>query len=186
MTTTDLGIDNLAKGPQIDICTRSQAERVGMKRRINKRRKIYKTLVGSHKKAADAIYKLRDLILTDTMIAIDPGSNSLGFAVFEAGVLVESGVIAKKGAIGKRLKHMITTLSQYQAAVVVTEFVRTSTGHVYLTWASGAAVGALGADHTIEIHTGAWKKLVTASYQKTDENDAISIGRFAVEVAKET
>lgn len=158
-----------------------------MKRHPRMKRKIYKTLIGSHKKAADAIYKVRDKILTGTMMAIDPGSNSLGYAWYNNGELVESGVITKKGSIGERLAHVVSQLGKYQVPdVVITEFVRTNTGHVYLTWASGAAVAALGAKDTIEVHTGLWKKLITASYVKNDENDAVAIGALAVAIAKET
>lgn len=157
------------------------------KRHPRKLRKIYKTLVGSHRKSADAIYKLKDKILGGTVIAVDPGSNSLGYAVYTKGLLVESGTVITKGAIGERLAYMVAKLSEYDTPdVAVTEFVRTGTGHVYLTWASGAAMAALGSKNTIEVHTGAWKKLVTQSYVKNDENDAIAIGAFVVAIAKET
>lgn len=149
---------------------------------------LYKKLVGSHRREADAILKLRSKILNGHLLSIDPGSNSLGFALFRGFDLVKSGSITAKGTVGQRL-HLLMTGLQAEFAmtpdVVLVEKVRTATGHIYLTWAAGAAVAAIGAEHTIEVTTGAWKRAVSEDYEKSDENDAIAIGNFAVTLCKE-
>jgi hypothetical protein len=153
---------------------------------------LYKRLVGTHKRQADEIIKLRGKILRGTMVAIDPGSNSLGFSFWVNGVMVHSGSIKAKGTVGPRLQTLAAQLEQEGVAcgvgapdVVVIEFVRSSTGHIYLTWAAGVAVAALGAEHTLEVTTGAWRKNVDKTYVKGDERDAIEIGKFAVTLCKE-
>jgi hypothetical protein len=146
---------------------------------------LYKKLVGSHKRQADEIIKLRSKILGGTMIAIDPGSNSLGFSVWLNGEMIHSEAITAKGPIGKRLKILSNALRGFSPDVVITEFVRSNTGHIYLTWAAGAAIGALAGDHTLEVTTGAWKKNTDKTYVKGDERDAIEIGKFAVTLCKE-
>lgn len=156
-----------------------------------KARKLFKTLVGSHRKQAEAIYKLRDKILNGHMVAIDPGSNSMGYALFVSGRLHYAGSIAGKGSIGNRLKSMMNQLDGClkelgaHHMVTVVELVRSQTGHHYLTWAAGAAVAALGSEHTLEVSTNLWKKLIGPKYKKTDENDAIAIGELVLAIAKE-
>lgn len=153
---------------------------------------LYKRLVGTHKRQADAILKVRGKILGGTMVSLDPGSNSLGFCFFVCGELVHSGSIQAKGSIGKRLRKLTKALEDERCRfalpevdVVVTEFLRSNTGHIYLTWAAGAAVGAMAAEHTLEVTTGAWRKNVGSDYVKGDEQDAIEIGKFAVTLCKE-
>lgn len=163
-----------------------------MKRRVNKKRKIYKSLVGSHKKAADSIYKVRNKILDGYVLAVDPASVSLGYALYNKGVLVKSGNLQTpaKGSIGDRLasltKQLATETEQFDITVLAIEFLRTGVGHHFLVWSVGAIVSAIPCDHVVEVHTQSWKKLVTSSYKKSDENDAIAIGAFAVAIAKET
>lgn len=161
-----------------------------MKRRVNKKRKIYKSLVGTHRKGGDSIYKVRDKILGGYLLAIDPASVSLGFALYDKGVLVKSGTLKTKGDIATRLTDLCLLLREeirhYDISVLAVEFLRTGVGHHFLVWSVGAVVSEVAADHVVEVHTQSWKKLVSSSYQKSDENDAIQIGRFAVEIAKET
>lgn len=163
-----------------------------MKRRVNKKRKIYQTLKGTHRKGGDAIYKVRDKILNGYLLSVDPASVSLGYAVYHKGVLVKSGnlMAPSKAAIGDRLRRLTVQLAEeteeFDISVLAVEFLRTGVGHHFLVWSVGAVVSAVPCDHVVEVHTQSWRKLTTSSYVKSDENDAIAIGKFAVEIAKET
>lgn len=143
---------------------------------------LYKKLVGSHLKQAQAILKLKDTFATSWWLSLDPGSNSCGYALWYGLELVDSGSIQAKGSIGKRLSNIqqqfeaVLTTHQAKPEVAVVEFVRSNTGHIYLTWAAGALVATSKATHTLEISTGLWSKVKTAAYVKGDEADAFGIG----------
>ena len=155
-----------------------------------KMRRLYKLLVGSHKAAADKIYTTRTKVLGGYLLAVDPASVSLGYALFHTGVLVKSGSIQAKGDIGKRLAKLTTELKKQvegvEIDVLAIEFLRGGVGHNYLIWSAGAVVSSILADHVVEVHSQSWKKLAGAHHKKSDENDAIAIGRFVVELCKET
>lgn len=158
--------------------------------RLRRRRKLYKMLVGSHKAAADKIYTTRTKVLGGYLLAVDPASVSLGYALFQSGILVKSGSIQAKGDIGKRLAKLTTELKKQvedvEIDVLAIEFLRGGVGHNYLIWSAGAVVSSVLADHVVEVHSQSWKKLITKAYKKSDENDAIMIGKFVVELCKET
>lgn len=153
--------------------------------------KLYSRLVGSHRREADEILKVKHKILTGRLVAIDPGSNSLGFSLWDNGVLMRSGSIKSKGPVGSRLADLRAQLSceilgGFTAPdVMLLEKVRTGTGHVYLTWAAGVAAAAVCSDTVLEVSTMAWKKNTTSAYVKGDEQDAVEIGKFAVTLCKE-
>ena len=147
-------------------------------------RKLIDKLVGSHRKEAVNILKRKELILGGTMIAIDPSSLSMGYAVFKQGKLVENNVITAKGNIGFRLNKLCEMLPDISPDVVIVEKVRSNTGHIYLTWSTGAAVARYPA-FICEVAFYAWKKNVGADYEKSDARDALEIGNFAITLCKE-
>jgi hypothetical protein len=129
--------------------------------------------------------KNSDTILNGTWIAIDPSSRSMGYALVEGGNISKNGTFTtKKKQIGERLKdlHSMLDLELPEVELVVIEFVRTGTGHHFLVWGTGLAVGALGATTTIEIPTSLWAKGKDANYIKSDAADAKYIARFCIEV----
>ncbi len=148
--------------------------------------KLLSTLVGSHKKEAEAILKLKATILGSYWISLDPGSNSAGYAYWYGDQLVSKGTLSAKGSISKRLQSMVLGVGDKKPEVAVVERVRSNTGHIYLTWSAGALLAGVGATHTLEVSANAWKKLVGSNYVKTDENDAEAIGRFVLHLIKES
>ncbi len=149
-------------------------------------RKLFSSLVGTHKKEDEAILKLKHLVNDGYWISLDPGSNSSGYAYWYRDQLVSKGSIkAKKGGISKRLQEMTLAVGDKKPELAIVEKVRTSTGHVYLTWSVGALLAGLGTEHTIEVSTGAWKKAVAQDYVKSDENDAEAIGRYVLALVRE-
>ncbi len=148
-------------------------------------KKLISTLVGSHRKEADAILKLKDTISSSYWISLDPGSNSSGYAYWFGDKLVSSGSIKAKGNISERLQVMTAAMKGKAPEIAVVEKVRTSTGHVYLTWSTGALLAGVGAKHTLEISTMAWKKNTSTDYVKGDEQDAIEIGKYVLRLVKE-
>jgi hypothetical protein len=112
----------------------------------------------------------------------------MGYALMEGGQLAKNGVFkTKEKEIGKRLKELYNHLDidLPEVDLLVVEFVRTGTGHHFLTWSTGLAVGALGAKITIEIPTSLWAKCKDANYVKGDAMDAKYIAKFCIEVCED-
>lgn len=142
----------------------------------------------THKKIVKELRKHSDIILNGTWIAIDPASRSMGYALIEGGAVSKNGTfVTKKKPIGERLKdlHSMLDLDLPEVELMVVEFVRTGTGHHFLTWSTGLAVGALGAPITIEIPTKLWEKCKDKDYIKSDACDAKYIAKFCIEVCKD-
>jgi len=140
------------------------------------------------------ISKIKDKILSGWVVSVDPGSKSAGYAIFYKGRLAASGALdGGEAPIAGRLKSLFRQLSDLlvdldvpEVDLVLVEKVRTSTGHVYLTWSSGALLAATNAMKAIEITTTQWKKNTDKStYIKSDRQDAEEIGKFAIRVAQE-
>jgi len=142
----------------------------------------------THLKIVKQLRSNSDIILQGTWIAIDPSSRSMGYALVEGGNISKNGTfVTKKKPIGERLKdlHSMLDLELPEVELMVVEFVRTGTGHHFLTWSTGLAVGALGAKTTIEIPTSLWAKCKDANYVKSDACDAKYIARFCIEVCED-
>ena len=146
--------------------------------------KLINKLVGQHKKEAAAILKHKETILDGTFISIDPASKEMGYALFTGGELIENGTAEGKGAIGPRLYQILNNLPDATVALVIVEKVRFGTGHVYLTWSTSVPIAKYGTA-VCEVSTRAWKKNVDDTYEKSDERDALEIGKFAITLCKE-
>lgn len=131
----------------------------------------------------------RETILKGTLLAVDPGSKFAGYAVYKAGVLVESGVIRMgiKENIQQRLQKLYEELHVLVAApdIFATEKIRGSMSHEFLKWAVGVSVAAVRAPVLIEVPIAVWQAIKDEGYEKTDERDAQLIGKSLIWLAKE-
>lgn len=144
-----------------------------------------KTLTGDHATAGRKIQKYKEDVL-ETLLAIDPASRSIGYAYYEDGELYDSGSFEAKGDINKRLADIQEFLyTKFAPEVLAIEFIGTSTGHKYLSWSCGAIAAAFPDARLFEIKTNLWSKWRGKDYLKTDEADAIGIGKCVIEIAKE-
>jgi hypothetical protein len=153
-------------------------------------------LTGSHQKIASALQKHSDKILKGTMISIDPGSKSPGWALWMCGRLVDSGVIKTKSThnISERLASISDFLEGLpQADIVIVEKIGMMTGgpksrkaqaHRFLFWSLGAITAAVRCDTVVEIPQTLWRKYRDKDYIKSDEADAIMLGKTAKELCK--
>jgi len=122
------------------------------------------------------------------MLAVDPGSKTAGWALFEKGVLVDSGQFKASSSmpIHRRLQVLYDKFTEHQAPDVISiERLRGSMSHAYLFWAVGIAVTAVRAPIMLEVPINVWKATVPKDYVKTDQADAESIGEAVVMIARE-
>jgi Holliday junction resolvasome RuvABC endonuclease subunit len=123
------------------------------------------------------------------VVAVDPGTYNVGFAVFEATKLRASGVIEipKKLEINERLAYLLDELTKIagKADVLALELLRGQMAHAYLVWSAGVAVAAVRAPVLLEIPVVLWKAAVEDDYQKSDQNDAQMLGRSLIWFAKD-
>ena len=150
-------------------------------------------LTGSHIKIAQEILKSQKEILTGTMLSIDPGSTSPGWALWMSGNLVTSGVIKTKST--HKIAERLATIHEFieglpQADFLAIEKIGMIRGggkaqaHRYLFWSLGAITAASRTKKIVEIPQNMWFKFRGREYTKGDEEDSILIGRTALEVAK--
>lgn len=129
-----------------------------------------------------------DLILNGSMIAIDPASVRSGYAVTEAGKIIEQGVITVPATldVGKRLQYIVNTLQEdREYDVLAIELIRGKMAHAFLKFAVGAIMGGVKVQHHIEVPIIAWKAVAGKGYVKEDSEDAAMIARTVVLLAKE-
>lgn len=151
------------------------------------------------------IRKIASLICEGNLLAIDPSCGSTsslpGWAHYRGGVLIASGVIGvditmdlyprlQVVADGVRSLSYNTNASvliyEDPPAVRFHKSGRTSSGsQASLIKSVGAIMGASMADHAIGLRPSVWKKMVRATYVKSDERDAIEMGYIVIKVAKE-
>jgi hypothetical protein len=147
-------------------------------------------LVGKHLKTAEKVQKvISNLPEPATILCIDPASRSLGYAIYSSfggeWAKMKSGTITAKGDINTRLGSMAKDLKELGSPdAVFVEFIGGSTGHKYLLWAVGMVATTFPHVPLVEVQTGLWKKFVDKHYTKTDEMDAIYIGKAVLEISK--
>lgn len=149
--------------------------------------------VGSGKE----LKKLRDFcttynseILTEQLLAVDPSSKSLGWAVFMNGGLKDYGTICVAGNPHCRLRELYDSLEERfggKPSVLVIEKIRGRGSSHILVWSVGVIQAAVRSALVFEVPISFWKVLAEADplYIKTDENDAIKMGKVLIEMAKE-
>lgn len=142
------------------------------------------------------ILRLSDVILTKTILSIDPssgGTSKPGYAIFKAGKLMAAGEIdniPSKAPIGTRLHRVydeIYKLTPDAPDLLAIEMIRGKIAHEYLMFSVGASIAAGRALETIEVPTNVWKALakVTPDYTKDNSWDAQMIGKCLIEFCKQ-
>lgn len=120
------------------------------------------------------------------MLAIDPGSNTLGWALFDKGHFVRSGKISARGKdlAHTRLLHIIDELVDIAGVmhdvVCVEKLFRYNAS---LVWSVGAVIAATRPEVLIEVPIRLWQARLDENYVKSDERDAIEIGKTLIEYA---
>lgn len=126
------------------------------------------------------------LSLIGNMLAIDPGSRVMGWAIYVGGMLRLSGTVdmPQGSSISARLCSLREQLNKYFGGykfdVLVMELIPRGTSHIYLHWACGVIVSAVDTRVILQCPISSWKAVTSESYHKTDENDAIMLGATAV------
>lgn len=139
-------------------------------------------------------------VFCGSLLAVDPsiGSTSsvVGWAWYKHGVLRKSGVFTAhpENDIPTRLQAVAFQLrllyDETEPDVLAFEDItpRSFRGgafsHASLLKALGAILSVSGPTHTIRLAPRVWKRLVSASYRKSDEADAIEMGRIVVDLAQ--
>ena len=114
------------------------------------------------------------------MLAIDPSSKSMGWALYVASELQNSGVIEVKSPdVNKRLQEAYDCLQTLEIPdVLVIEEIRGAQSHDYLKYSVGVSMAAIRTPVAIAVPIVAWKAVCKTlpEYYKNDENDAKVIG----------
>lgn len=121
------------------------------------------------------------------VLAIDPGSNSLGWSLFDKGHLVRSGKISAraKDPAHTRLLHIIDDLVNavgvMHDVVCVEKLFRYNAS---LVWSVGAVIAATRPEVLIEVPIRLWQAQTSDGYFKDDEKDAVEIGKTLIHYAR--
>lgn len=134
--------------------------------------------------------EIANILLNDRFIAVDPsscaGDSRLGWALFDKQQLVMSGTLTADGDIYERLRSILAQLSPLvkdsAPAMLVLEKLRSGC-HNSLRWACSAVILSKQSGPVLEVAPIVWRKYVGKNYQKSDEQDAIEIGKAAIKEA---
>lgn len=146
------------------------------------------------------INESRRVLLRGSVLAVDPsiGSRSSmpGFAIYKSGILVTSGVLIIDHTESRwmRLKSVYRQLRNlskeygidacvYEQVPVSAHGGRSQVSHASLLMAVGVTIAAVDARAFIGIPPVSWKKFVREDYTKSDEADAVEMGRIVIEMA---
>lgn len=148
--------------------------------------KFYASLPKDYRRIYDKIKKEKDTILQGRMVSVDPSSNSCGIAVWLNGEFKEGYTIAASRStlpVAVRLSQIFNKLPQLgKVDIIFVEKVRTSTGHVFLTWSVGMLLTFFKSPKVIEIPTNFWKKVIDKDWYKSDCKDAEYIGKLVMRI----
>lgn len=153
-----------------------------------------------------ALRKALKPILEGVLISVDPscgsddgkgGGSNPGYAVFRSGVLVESGTIKLDAT--QDLVYRLQTLAwelrkvynKYSPDVLIYEAItpfrhlpgRRIGSNSSLLKALGVVMSMAGHTQAVGLRPMIWKKQISKSYLKSDEGDAIEMGKIALENA---
>jgi len=135
-------------------------------------------------KMVNLIMKCTDEILKGTLLSIDPGSNSMGYAIFKAGELEISGELkGTKGSLSHIRLHEITDqlIELDKPDVLAIELINKNK---VLIWSAGTAISSIRSQHMIEVPINLWHELREEDYEKTDALDAELIGQTVINTAR--
>ena len=133
------------------------------------------------------VAKYLQLILHGRVLAIDPASKSMGWAMYYKGELVNSGEIAapkmNTAPAWKRIGDMMAVLGARGMTFDVM-LIEKLGKNVPLIWSVGAAIGVLKPQVMIEVHYQKWHPFRPDDYIKTDKLDAELIGLAVITEAR--
>jgi hypothetical protein len=128
----------------------------------------------------------KKLLLSSTMLAIDPSSISLGWAWFQQGEMMISGTYtaASSQPAHKRLVKLMDELQKWTGAdvLVVEKMFRYNAP---LIWSVGSTITTIKPGILIECPIRVWQSFADEDYVKSDEQDAILIGTTVIQLAKD-
>ena len=133
--------------------------------------------------------KYREILHSKRFLSVDPssgGSSNPGWAIYEAGILKKSGEITLDKKIPVQIRLASITEALYNICdgqtpeILVIEKIRGNRVHSHLHWSVGAILSAVPAPVVLECPVKSWQQICPAGYQKTDESDAIMIGKAAL------
>lgn len=143
------------------------------------------------------IRKLTEKILNGSLLALDPssagGKSKPGWALYQGGQLVQSGTLQVSASwdLHQRLYGICSSLRNDfdPPDVFVIEEIRQVPGFFghsveQLLKGVGAIMAGVNCDNCIEIPPRLWKAKVDSLYVKSDEADAIYLGKFVIQTAK--
>ena len=135
-----------------------------------------------------------DTVLNGTILAIDPASICLGYAVLEKGEILVSGDKTHKGAIHSRLVGVYSTIKklreEYNPELLIIEQLRSNSKHkTYspppLLWSIGVTIAAAKVP-VIEVSPKTHQVYSRRKdWPKTDENDAKAMAFIVHELCQE-
>ena len=161
-----------------------------------------KSKAGKPSKAATECLKHTDIILNGSFISCDPSSGTGSgdkksnpyFCRWDKGVLTDTwGVEIKSGwSKYKRIRYLADSIREMdiETDLLVIEDV----GVIYaggfsrveksLMWSVGAIIAGLSPENVVEVKPISWQAMINKkTYIKSDRNDAVGIGWFAVQTA---
>lgn len=128
----------------------------------------------------------RTSILTDSILAIDPASISLGWAWFQHGILIISGeyTVPRTMSPHKRLPMLMDQLTDWTKTdvMVIEKMFRYNAS---LVWSVGATIVTIRPDIMIEMPVRVWQAFRDDDYEKSDQADAELIGKALIYLAKD-
>lgn len=137
---------------------------------------------------ADSVRKHSHAITTGTLLSIDPasgGTSAPGYAAFRGGEMLESGTLKiGKGSIQSRLRAIYECLQNTNPDVLVIEKIRGNMAHEFLRWSVGVIVAATCPTVLIECPTSTWRSHAGKAHKKSDEADAVAIGKCTLAKAR--
>lgn len=124
---------------------------------------------------------LKGLATKGSLLAIDPGSRSLGWAWFQGGEYMVSGTYkaSNRTAPHERLYQIMEQLQNW-ANPDVLAIEKMFKFNPSLIWSVGASIVTVKPTQMIEVPIPIWKALVPSTYVKSDETDAIFIGKAVI------
>lgn len=160
------------------------------------------SLPGKDTKIYAAIASAATMLVRGDVLVIDPsvGSHSSmpGWSYWQSGELITSGTLSIDPNEEKwvRLKQVSAALRQlskqfpcdvcvYEDVPVSAHAGRSQVAHATLLMAVGVTMASVDARLFVGMPPVVWKKRVNADYVKSDEADALEIGRIVIEMATE-
>lgn len=130
-----------------------------------------------------AIAPLAYSILKGRVLAVDPGSVCMGWALFDKGELIRSGEVAAhpKNKPHKRVISIVHDLcEETKHAIDVLCIEQMFRYNPALIWTVGAVIQAKEPELFVEVPTRIWQARLPNDYVKSDERDAIEIGKSVI------